>query len=113
MRAITNTELIEIKGDKFVSSLIYLDKNTGQKIELPVSGIFVEIGSLPNTDFLKGVVNLNPTGHIMTDPRTQQTSLPGIWAAGDVTDGPYHQNNIAAGDGTKALEDIYLHLHAK
>jgi thioredoxin reductase len=49
----------------------------------------------------------------MTDPRTQRASVPGIWAAGDVADGLYHQNNIAAGDGIKALEDIYLYINAK
>jgi thioredoxin reductase len=48
----------------------------------------------------------------MVDPRTQMTSVEGIWAAGDVTDGLYHQNNIAAGDAVKALEDIYLYIHA-
>ena len=113
MRAITNTELIEIKGDKFVSSIIYLDKNTNKNVDLPVTGIFVEIGSMPNTTFLDGLVALDPIGHIVVDPRTQQTSRQGIWAAGDVTDGLYHQNNIAAGDGVKALENIYLNLHAK
>ncbi len=113
IKAVTNTELIEVKGDKFVTSLIYLDKNTNKKVELPVTGIFVETGSIPNTDFLKGLVELNPSGHIVTDPRTQATSMSGIWAAGDATDGLYHQNNIAAGDGVKALENIYLHLHAK
>jgi len=113
MKAITNTELIEIKGDKFVSSIVYLDKNTNKNIDLPVTGIFVEIGSMPNTTFLDGLVDLDPIGHVVVDPRTQQTSRPGIWAAGDVTDGLYHQNNIAAGDGVKALENIYLHLNAK
>ena len=113
MKAVANTELVEIKGDKFVNALVYLDKNTGKNVELPVSGIFVEVGSMPNTDFLKGFLDLNQIGHVITDPRTQQTSLPGIWAAGDVTDGLYHQNNIAAGDGIKALEDIYLYLRAK
>jgi thioredoxin reductase len=113
MKAVTNTELVEIKGEKFVKTLVYLDKKTGQKVDLPVSGIFVEIGSMPNTDFLKDVVNLNETGHVITDPSNQKTSTEGIWAAGDVTDGLYHQNNIAAGDGTKALEDIYLHIRAK
>jgi len=113
MKAVTNTELMEIKGDKFVTSLTYLDKNTNKNIELPVTGIFVEIGSMPNTSFLDGLVELDPVGHVVTDPRTQQSSRPGIWAAGDVTDGLYHQNNIAAGDGVKALENIYLHLHAK
>ena len=113
VKEVTNTELVEIKGDKFANTLVYLDKNTNQKVDLPVSGIFVEIGSMPNTDFLKGVVDLNETGHIVIDPRTQETSAEHIWAAGDVTDGLYHQNNIAAGDGIKALEDIYLSLHAK
>lgn len=113
VKAIANTELVEVKGDKFVSSLVYLDKNTDQNVELPVTGIFVEIGSIPNTDFLKDFVDLDANGNVVTDPRTQQTSQPGIWAAGDVTDGLYHQNNIAAGDGIKALEDIYLSLHAK
>ena len=113
MHAVTNTELIEIKGDKFVKSITYLDKNTGKNVELPVAGIFVEIGSLPNTDFLKDVVDLSPTGHVVTDPRNQKTSVPGIWAAGDVTDGLYHQNNIAVGDAVKAVEDIYLFLHKK
>ena len=50
---------------------------------------------------------------IITDPRTQRTSLDGVWAAGDCTDGLYHQNNIAAGDAVKALEDIFIYLHAK
>ena len=113
VKAIKNTELVEVKGDKFVTSLTYLDKNTNQNVELAVSGIFVEIGSLPNTDFLKGVVNLNETNHVVTNPKDQKTSVPGIWAAGDVTDGLYHQNNIAAGDGVKALEDLYLYLRAK
>lgn len=113
MKAVANAELLEIKGEKFVKSLVYLDKNSNQKIEIPVSGIFVEIGSTPNTEFLKGVVDLNQHGHVVTDPYTQKTSAVGIWAAGDVTDGLYHQNNIAAGDGIKALEDIYLYIRAK
>ena len=49
---------------------------------------------------------------IIVHPKTQRTSLGGVWAAGDVTDGLYHQNNIAAGDAVKAIEDMYLYLHA-
>jgi len=75
--------------------------------------VFVEIGLIPNTDFLKGVVDINTYGQIVVDPRTQMASVPGIWAAGDCSDGLYHQNNIAAGEGVKALEDIYMHLHTK
>lgn len=101
------TEPMEIKGDKFVTGLVYKDLDTGEIKELPVTGIFVEIGFLPNTEMVKGLAELNQYGAVKTDPRTQQTSVAGLWAAGDCTDELYHQNNIAAGDAVKALEDIY------
>ncbi|MFA6094514.1 MAG: FAD-dependent oxidoreductase [Candidatus Paceibacterota bacterium] len=110
-RAILNAVPKEIKGEKFVSSIIYTNKETDQDIELPVSGVFVEIGLLPSTDAFEKIVELNQFKQIITDPRTQQTKTQGIWAAGDCTDGYYHQNNIAAGDAVKALEDIYIYLH--
>jgi alkyl hydroperoxide reductase subunit F len=78
-----------------------------------VSGIFVEIGMLPNTDFVKDVVTLDEYGRITIDPWTQKTGTPGIWAAGDCTNVRYHQNNISAGDGVRALEDIYVTLRAR
>jgi thioredoxin reductase len=68
---------------------------------------------LPNTDFAKNILKLDQYNHVITDPRTQQTSTKGIWSAGDCTDGLYHQNNIAVGDAVKAIEDIYAYLHAK
>ncbi|MBY0294134.1 FAD-dependent oxidoreductase, partial [Patescibacteria group bacterium] len=77
------------------------------------TGIFVEIGLIPATDYVKDVVELNKFGQIVIDPRTQATKTEGIWAAGDCTDVLYHQNNIAAGDGVRALEDIYVHLNTK
>ena len=110
MRAITNAEPVEVKGDQFVTGLAYRDKETGETREIPVAGIFVEIGVLPNTDFAKDLVALDGVGRIVIDPRTQRTSLEGVWAAGDCTDELYHQNNIAAGDGVKAAEDAYLWL---
>ena len=113
MHALRNVQVEEIKGDKFVSGLVYKDKDTGEKKEIAVSGIFVEIGSVPTTEFTKGLIELTENGHTKTDPRTQSTTTSGIWAAGDCTDGLYHQNNIAAGDAVKALEDIYIHLHTK
>lgn len=113
MKAITDTELIEIKGEQFAKSLVYKNNATGEIVELPATGIFVEIGLLPITDFLAGVVDLNPANHIVIDPRTQRTSVTGIWAAGDSTDVLYHQNNIAAGDAVRALEDIYIYIHTK
>lgn len=112
MKGITNTELIEVKGDKFVTSIVYKKIDTGEIVELPTGGIFVEIGLVPSTDFAKDLVNIDKWGHIITDPRNQRSSHVGIWVAGDCTDGLYHQNNIAAGDAVKALEDIYLFLHA-
>lgn len=112
-KIVTNAISKEVKGDKFVNTFIYIDGKTGKDVELAVSGIFVEIGSIPTTYFAKDLVKMDQYGHIVVDPRTQETSVKGIWAAGDCTDGLYHQNNIAAGDAVKALEDIYLFLKAK
>ena len=98
-----------VKGDKFVTSLVYNDKDGEHEIN--TTGIFVEIGSVPNSGFAKDVVKLDQFGNIVTDPRTQRASVEGVWAAGDITDGLYHQNNIAAGDAVKAIEDIYIWLH--
>jgi len=113
MKAVKNVDILEIKGDKFVEGLVYKDKTTGADVELKVSGIFVEIGQIPNTEFVKDILPLDEIGRIKIDPTTQKTSVPGIWAAGDATDVLYHQNNIAAGDAVRALEDIYLAIHTR
>lgn len=110
MKVFTMTEPVAVLGEKFVTGLTVRNVDTNEETELPVTGIFVEIGVVPNTSFAKGLVELDPVGHIVTNPRDQHTSIEGIWAAGDVTDELYHQNNIAAGDAVKALEDIYLWL---
>jgi alkyl hydroperoxide reductase subunit F len=108
MRILANTEPTEVMGEQFVSGLKYKDKATGEIKELPVTGIFVEAGVIPNTQFAEGFLEMDEVKRIKADPRNQRTSIDGIWAAGDCTDELYHQNNIAAGDGVKALEDIYL-----
>jgi len=113
MKAIANAIPKAVKGDTFVTSFVYTDTASNTDIELPVTGVFVEVGSIPNTDFVADLVQRDKYNHIVVDPRTQMTSVPGIWAAGDATDGLYHQNNIAAGDAVKALEDIYLYIHTK
>jgi alkyl hydroperoxide reductase subunit F len=113
MKGITNTELIAVKGENMVEAIVYKDLNDGQTKEIPCQGIFVEIGLLPATDCVKGVVELNQFGQVITDPRTQKTKTLGIWAAGDCTDTLYHQNNIAAGDAVRALEDIYQYIHGR
>lgn len=111
-KGILNAEPVEVKGEQFVKSFVYKNISTGETTEIPVEGVFVEIGLIPNTNFLKDLVDLNQYGQIKIDPRNQKTSNPNIWAAGDATNVLYHQNNIAAGDGVRALEDIYMNLRA-
>ena len=113
MHVLRNTEPTEVLGEQFVNGLKYKDIGSlagqaGEIKELPVSGIFVEAGVAPNTDFAEKLVELDAVKRVKIDPRNQRTSMDGIWAAGDCTDELYHQNNIAAGDGAKAAEDIYL-----
>lgn len=111
VNGITNVDMLEIIGDKFVSGIKYKNKGSEEILTLPVSGIFVEIGSNPSVDFVEhGLVKLDEKEQIIIDPRTQKTTTAGIWAAGDCTDGLYRQNNIAVGDAVKAVEDIYKYL---
>ena len=117
-KAINNVEILEIKGDpsktseqiNFVKSLVYKNKTTGEQTELPITGIFVEIGFLPNTEMVKDLVKLDQRGAIVVDHSSQQTSVLGVWSAGDCTNNIYHQNNIAAGDAVEAVEDLYNFL---
>jgi alkyl hydroperoxide reductase subunit F len=106
-KILLNTESLEVIGEKKVEGLKIKNVVTGAEDILNVQGIFVEIGQIPNTKFAEGLVNIDKIGKIEIDPWTQKTSESGIWAAGDCTNIRYHQNNIAAGDGVKALEDIY------
>lgn len=109
-KAITNATITRVDGEMFVQSLTYKDKE-GVEHTIPTTGIFVEVGQIPNTSFMKDVVEIDAIGKIVVDPMTQMTNIPGIWAAGDCTNGRYHQNNIAAGDAVKALEDAYIWIH--
>ena len=112
-KIITNAIPKEIKGDKFLSSIVYEDSISHAETEIQTPAVFVEIGLIPTTYFAKDIIELNHINQIPVDPRTQQTAVKGIWAAGDCTDGLYHQNNIASGDAVKALEDIYVELHTR
>lgn len=105
-----NIELIEIKGDVFVTSVLYRQKGEPETKELPINALFVEIGQIPNTDLVRDFVPLDQNSKIIVDPMNQRTKLTGVWAAGDCTNGLYHQNNIAAGDAIKAIEDLYVWL---
>ncbi|HEY4516936.1 MAG TPA: FAD-dependent oxidoreductase [Candidatus Paceibacterota bacterium] len=117
MKAVMNAVPVEVIGEQFVTALRYSagggsasgGKDRVEKT-LAVEGIFVEIGLLPNTAWVGDTLVKNKIGQIVVDPKTQRASHQRVWAAGDCTDGLYHQNNIAAGDAVKALEDIYLFL---
>lgn len=111
MTAHLHAELKEIKGDAFTESLVYEDLESGEEHEIPAEGVFVEIGLVPNTAYAADLLDTNKINQIVIDPKRQRTSVEGVWAAGDCTDCLYHQNNIAAGDAVKAVEDLYLWLH--
>src|SRR3989344_197595 len=83
MQAIKNVDILEIKGEKFVEGLIYKEKSTGEEKELKVAGIFVEIGQIPNTAFVKDLLALDEYKRIKIDPTNQKTEVENIWAAGD------------------------------
>jgi alkyl hydroperoxide reductase subunit F len=109
VEVLKKVEAVRIEGEKFVNKIVYKDES-GAEHELPAEGVFVEIGSIPNSDLVKSLVNLNDRGEIVVDHKTQGTSQSGIWAVGDVSDVLYKQNNISAGDGVKAILNIYEKL---
>lgn len=113
VQIITMAESKEVKGEQFVSGLKYKDRNSNEEKELPVNGVFVEIGAIPNADFVKGMVEVNKFGEVIVDHKTQKTSNPKIWAVGDVTDVLYKQNNISAGDAVKAILNIDEELNKR
>jgi len=105
----TNAQTTEITGDQKVNGLVYKDRATGELKTVGLEGVFIQIGLVPNTDWLKGVVDLSKHGEIIVDARGQ-TSLPGVFAAGDATTVPFKQIIIAAGDGAKAALGAFDHL---
>jgi alkyl hydroperoxide reductase subunit F len=107
---ITQAQTSEVTGDGAkVNGMRYIDRKTGGVQQLTLDGIFVQIGLLPNTDWLKGVLALSSRGEIEVDTRGQ-TSVAGVFAAGDVTTVPYKQIIIAMGEGSKAALGAFDHL---
>ena len=116
LRSLSNVTIIasaqttEIHGDgKRVIGLTYKDRNSGVEHRVELEGVFVQIGLVPNTEWLKGTVELSKHGEIVVDARGQ-TSVPGVFAAGDATTVPYKQIIIAAGEGAKAALGAFDHL---
>ncbi len=101
---------VEILGEQSVTSLVYEDLLSKERKKLELEAIFVAIGSIPNSEFAKNLVEVNTFGEIVVDPLSGRTSLTGIWAAGDVTSLPYKQNNIAMGDAVRATLNLRDYL---
>lgn len=105
-----NVEVQEVLGEQMVTGVRYRNKQSGEVMALALDGVFVEIGSVPNSEFVKDLVETNEAGELITHPLTAATSKPGIFAAGDVTRDAFKQNNIAAGDGVRAALSAYNYL---
>jgi alkyl hydroperoxide reductase subunit F len=110
VRVITSAQTTEVHGEGGkVNALSYRDRSSHEVHRIELEGVFVQIGLLPNTDWLKGTLALSPRGEIEVDVRGQ-TSLPGVFAAGDATTTPYKQIIIAMGEGSKAALSAFDHL---
>jgi alkyl hydroperoxide reductase subunit F len=110
VKVLVNAQTTEVLGDgRKVTGLTWKDRVTGELASIELEGIFVQIGLLPNTEWLKGVVELSPRGEIVIDDRGQ-TSVPGVLAAGDATTVPYKQIVIAMGAGSMAALSAFDHL---
>jgi alkyl hydroperoxide reductase subunit F len=107
---LTQAQTTEITGDgQKVNGLNWLNRVTGEQHHIALEGVFVQIGLVPNTEFLRGTIELNKAGEIVIDERGQ-TNLPGVFAAGDATTVPFKQIVIAAGEGAKAALSAFDHL---
>jgi NADH-dependent peroxiredoxin subunit F len=110
LQIVQHAEVQEILGGHRVEGVRYKDQKTGKLEELSVKGVFVAIGSVPNSNFIQGLVDTNQDGEILVNHKTAQTSQEGIFAAGDVTNDPFKQNNISAGDGVRAALSAYHYI---
>jgi alkyl hydroperoxide reductase subunit F len=107
---LVNAQTTEITGDgSKVNGLVYRDRATGDSHKVDLEGVFVQIGLVPNTEWLKGTVELTRHGEIIVDAKGE-TSVPGVFAAGDATTVPFKQIIIAAGDGAKAALGAFDYL---
>ena len=111
IKIITSAEIKAFAGNTDLEKIIYMDKKSNRQKELPIDGCFIEIGAMPNSSFVKGFLNLNKKEEIIVDPYTLETSIKGIFAAGDVNDLPGKQIVIACGQGAAALLSAYNYLY--
>jgi len=110
---ILNAKALSITGEKFVNGLEFENVNTHERKNIGLGGVFIEVGSIPNSGF-KGIdLKKDANGYVIVDPYSGKTNIEGVWAAGDITSLPYKQNNIAMGDSIRAILNIYDFLISK
>ncbi len=105
-----NTEVDEVLGEQVVEGLRMVNNQTGEKEEIAITGLFIAIGHKPNTDIFKGKLEMDETGYIITKGKSTKTSMPGVFASGDVQDKEYRQAVTAAGTGCMAALDAERYL---
>ena len=110
LEVLFNSELDDVLGDNVVDGVRVVNNSTGEKHEIPVTGVFIAIGHKPNTDLFKGVIDMDDTGYIITEGKSTKTNVPGVFAAGDVQDKEYRQAVTAAGTGCMAALDAERYL---
>jgi thioredoxin reductase (NADPH) len=104
------TEIDEVLGDQVVEGLRMINNQTKETEEIKITGLFIAIGHKPNTDIFKGVIDMDKTGYIITEPKTTKTNIPGVFASGDVQEKQYRQAVTAAGTGCMAALDAERYL---
>jgi thioredoxin reductase (NADPH) len=110
LKVLYSTEVEEVLGEHVVEGLKIFNNVTGEKSEIPVTGLFVAIGHKPNTDVFKGQLEMDETGYLITKGKSTKTNKPGVFAAGDVQDKEYRQAVTAAGTGCMAALDAERYL---
>jgi len=105
-----NTEVDTVLGDQVVEGLRMVNNLTGEKEDIAITGLFIAIGHVPNTDIFKGQLEMDETGYLITHGKSTKTSKPGVFASGDVQDREYRQAVTAAGTGCMAALDAELYL---
>lgn len=112
IQVLWNSELADVSGDEVVKSIQVKNAQSGETQKMPMDGVFIAIGHKPNTDLFKGQLEMNEVGYLVTKGKTTYTSVPGVFASGDVQDPVYRQAVTAAGTGCMAAIDAERWLEA-
>ncbi len=107
-----NTEIDEVLGEQVVEGVRVKNNKSGFTEEISVSGLFIAIGHKPNTDIFKGQLEMDKGGYLITEGKTTETNIPGVFASGDVQDKEYRQAVTAAGTGCMAALDAERYLQS-